>query len=1010
MDNFIKDKVKVICNELYKLTEKRIIEISYLKYIQVDYKTSEMCPVPDGEWKDFKRGDRVFGKDAHFWFYAEIKTPKAEDNIEYALELVTTCDGDWNASNPQGLLYLDGNLVQGLDLNHRKAYLKADTRYKVHIYFYTSMIESGTDVMLNIKSVDIPVRDLFYDLKVPYDAAMCFDENDYAHIKTIRCLDRACNLLDLRCPGSKDFYNSIEKAREYIKEEYFEKECGKSDVIVSYIGHTHIDVAWLWTLAQTREKVQRSFSTVLALMERYPEYIFMSSQPQLYEYLKEEAPVTYEKVKEMVKVGRWEVEGAMWLEADCNLSSGESLIRQITHGKRFMEEEFGVKSHILWLPDVFGYSAALPQILYKTGVDKFVTSKISWNESNRMPYDSFMWEGIDGTEIFTYFLTAQSHRDYLIDKTYTTYNGILTPETNLGTWERYQQKEYNNETIVSFGYGDGGGGPTEEMLENYRRLNFGLPGMPKAQMSFVGDFLARVKENFDKNCEATGRILRWVGELYLEFHRGTYTSRAKNKRNNRKGEFLCMGTETLSAISMLLLNEKYPQDELYRNWRVLLLNQFHDIIPGSSIEEVYVDSDKQYKELFDEVGELKKNKLERLFSNVSKKGIFVYNPNSFTASGYAKYNDKLIYVRDIPAMGWKVLDSTADSGTISVSDNEIESRYYSITFDKNMNIVSLYDKENDREVVGNNGVYNQIVAFEDFPRAHDNWEISSYYKDKQFAVNNVIEVESFTGNGYGGLLITRKYLNSEIKQKITLYSESRRIDFETEIDWHENHTVLKALFPTNVHTNKATYEIQFGNLERPTYENTSWDKARFEVCAHKWCDLSEEGYGVSLLNDCKYGHSALGNEMTLTFLKCGTDPNSKSDEGVHKFTYSIYPHKDSFKKAGTINEAYLLNRPFEVCEAQGTGDLPAEYSFVNCDCDNIVIETVKKADKKDGIVLRLYDSWNMKSNPALNFGFDCKKVYLCDMLENPIAEIGNGNSIRLYVKNFEIVTLYLEIW
>lgn len=508
MDNFVKDKVRVICDELYKFREKTITEIPELKFIPTDYKTNVICPTPDGNWENFKREDRVFGKDAHFWFYTEIKTPKAEKNKEYALELVTTCNGEWNVTNPQGLLYLDGKLVQGLDLNHRKAYLKADTEYKVHIYFYTSMLEGGTEVMLNIKSIDTKVNELYYDLKVPYDAAMCFDDKEYAHIKTIKHLDRACNLLDLRCPEGENFYDGIEKARVYMRDEYFGKECGKSDAIVSYIGHTHIDVAWLWTLAQTREKVQRSFSTVLALMERYPEYIFMSSQPQLYEYLKVEAPETYEKVRKMVKAGRWEVEGAMWLEADCNISSGESLIRQIIHGKRFMEEEFGVKSHILWLPDVFGYSAALPQILDKTGIDKFVTSKISWNESNCMPYDSFMWEGIDGTEIFTYFLTAQFHSDHVINKTITTYNGILTPDTNLGTWERYQQKEYSNETIVSFGYGDGGGGPTEEMLENARRLSCGLPGMPKAQMSFAGEALERVKKNFDDNCNATGNRIK----------------------------------------------------------------------------------------------------------------------------------------------------------------------------------------------------------------------------------------------------------------------------------------------------------------------------------------------------------------------------------------------------------------------------------------------------------------------------------------------------------------------
>lgn len=1009
MDIFIKDKVKVLCEELSKMIEKNVEEIPELKMLPSEYKSTAECPTADENWTSFKRGDRVFGKDKHFWFYTEIKTPKAEKNKEYALEIVTDYKGEWNADNPQGLLYIDGKLAQGLDLNHRKFYLKPDTEYKIHIYFYTSMLGSGTDVMLNVKSVDIPVKNMYYDLKVPYDAAMCFDEREYSHIKTIKHLDRACSFLDMRAPGSDEFYAGIEKARAYLKEEYFEKECGHSDAIVSYIGHTHIDVAWLWTLAQTREKVQRSFSTVLTLMERYPEYVFMSSQPQLYEYLKEEAPEVYEKVKEMVKKGRWEVEGAMWLEADCNLCSGESLVRQIIHGKNFMKEEFGTDSHILWLPDVFGYSAALPQILKKSGVDRFVTSKISWSESNRMPYDSFMWEGIDGTEIFSYFLTAQPHSDYLIDKTFTTYNGMLTPETNLGTWERYQQKEYNNETIVTFGYGDGGGGPTEEMLENARRLAYGLPGMPKAQMSFAGDFLERVKDNFDKHCETTGRTPKWVGELYLEFHRGTYTSRAKNKRNNRKGEFLCMQSETLSAIAERLLNEEYPSEVFHRNWRVMLLNQFHDIIPGSSIAEVYEDSDEQYAKLFEEVGAVNEDKLAKLAENVSKSGLFVYNPNSFRASGYAKYGDKLIYVEDIPAMGWRVVEDVKEGDAVFASKDKLENKYYVVKFDADMNIVSLFDKENGREIVEEGKAFNRITAFEDFPRANDNWEISNYYKDKSFPVNDVVSVEEFSENGCGGVVVVRKYLSSTIKQTIKVYDNSRRIDFDTEIDWHENHTVVKAMFPTNVHASKASYEIQFGNLERPTHANTSWDAAKFEVCAHKWCDLSEEGYGVSLLNDCKYGHSTSGSEMTLTFLKCGTDPNPKSDEGEHKFTYSIYPHKDTFKQAGTINEAYLLNRPFEVRKAVGGGALPGEYSFVSCDSENIVIETVKKAEKTDAIVIRLYDAWDKKSKPVINLGFDYKKAYICDMTENPIKEVGNGGSIELDMGNFEIVTLYVEV-
>lgn len=1015
MNPFVKDKIRLTCENLKKLSEKVIYEVPELKYIPWGYKKAGEQPVPDESWKIFSRFDRVQGKDEHFWFYVELRTPAVSENQCLALELITGHEGEWDATNPQGLLYLNGEIVQGLDINHRQAILEPDKEYKILLYFYTGMIENHIEVMMNIKSIDLPVQKLYYDMKVPFDAAMCFGEDEYAHIKTIKHLEQACNWIDFRNPGSREFYESIAAADKYLKEEYYEKECGNSEAVVSYIGHTHIDVAWLWTLAQTREKTQRSFATVLKLMDQYPEYVFMSSQPQLYDYLKQEAPELYEKVKKKVKEGRFEVEGAMWLEADCNLSSGESLVRQILHGKKFMQEEFGVESHILWLPDVFGYSAAMPQILQKSGVDQFVTSKISWNESNQIPYDSFMWQGIDGTEVFTYFLTAQSHKDYQEKKTFTTYVGTISPEMNLGTWERYQQKEYNNETIVTFGYGDGGGGPTAEMLEVGRRLEYGLPGMPKAQMSRAGDFLARVEESFHKNCKVTGRTPRWVGELYLEFHRGTYTSIAKNKKNNRKCEFLCQEAETLAVMDKLLCGGEYPLAELYDNWQVLLLNQFHDIIPGSSIKEVYEDSDRQYAQVCEEVGGIKEEKIADLAKNVSAKGLFVYNPNSFEVTGYVKNGEERVLVRNIPALGWKVVDEKeicgAETGlqnSVQVSENRIESSHYSISFDGNMNIVSLFDKDNDREIIAEGGVGNQLRIFEDYPREYDNWEISNYYKQKMWEVNDVQSVTPVCGNGFGGFEIVRSYMNSTIMQTILVYGESRRIDFETKLDWHEHHVLLKAAFPTTIHTNKATYEIQFGNLERPNHSNTSWDAAKFEVCAQKWGDLSEEGYGVSLLNDCKYGYSADGNEIALTLLKCGTHPNEEADQGEHTFTYSLYPHKDSFKQSGTIQEAYLLNRPLECMPTVGGGTLPLEYSLISCDCENIVIETVKEAEDGNGIIVRMYEAWGKKCNPKLKLGFDAKKISLCDLMEQPLAEIGAGDEVKLKVGNYEIVSLLIK--
>ena len=527
-------------------------------------------------------------------------------------------------------------------------------------------------------------------------------------------------------------------------------------------------------------------------------------------------------------------------------------------------------------------------------------------------------------------------------------------------------------------------------------------------MSRVGDFLERVEKNFNENCEKTGLTPRWVGELYLELHRGTYTSMAKNKKNNRECEFLCQGSETLSVIDRLLLGGDYPAAILHDSWKILLLNQFHDIIPGSSIKEVYEDSDRQYAEVYKAVGAIKRDKLTTIASNVTERGVLVYNPNSFTASGYVKQGDEYVYAENIPAMGWKVINE-AVAGSVSVTHKRIESSHYIISFNDDMNIISLFDKDNNREVVAEGKTVNQLRAFEDYPYEWDNWEIAGYYKQKMLEINDVQSVDIISGNGYGGFRIVRRYMDSLITQSIIVYSESRRIDFETDLDWHQQHTLLKAAFPTTVHTSKATYEIQFGSVERPTHENTSWDKARFEVCAQKWGDLSEEGYGVSILNNCKYGHNAEGSEMSLTLLKCGTYPNTEADQGLHSFTYSLYPHKGSFKQGGTINEAYILNRPLEAIQTNGGGSLPVEYSLVSCDCENIIIETVKQAESGNCIIVRMYDAWDKKSAPTVKFGFDAKKVLLADMMENPIRELGSGTEVRLNVSNFEIVTLMIEI-
>ena len=1013
---FLHEKLEEILKVLNGSKAESLGMLDGFTYMKSDYRKPNELPVDDG-WENFIPGTKIYDEDVHFWFHKKFKTCKAQENKTLQFNVSTHYFNGWYfPRKPQLMVFLNGELYAGMDIKHREIPLEFDTEYDMYIYYYVAPMYYGTEKSSeayvefrpSLSLIDSRVEKLIYDISVPFEASKCFDETDVNYKTIIKYLNAATSFLDLRKPRSDEFYKSIALCDEYLQKEFYTKKCGKSEAIVGAIGHTHIDVAWLWTYAQTAEKAQRSFATVVNLMKRYPEYKFMSSQPQLYKYVKTHSPELYEEIKKLVKEGRWEVEGAMWVEADCNLTSGEGLVRQILYGKKFIKEEFGKDSKILWLPDVFGYSAALPQILKKSGVDKFVTSKISWNQYNKMPYDTFMWRGIDGSEVFTYFLTAQDYVKNEEPKNYTTYNGNVEPKQVLGTWKRYQQKEYNNEVMLTFGWGDGGGGPEKDMLEKLVRLSCGIPGIPKTEIMFSSELLEHVQNNFSENCRLLNRIPKWTGELYLEHHRGTYTSISKNKKNNRKAEFLYQKTEGVSVISELLLKETYPQNEINDAWEVIMLNQFHDVLPGTSIKEVYEDSDNMYAEIFNKADKLLEQKITAIADNIDTEGgIFVYNPNSFAYSGAVMHDEKCFYAENIPSFGWKVILPTAEN-KISVTEKTIENRYYKIVFDDCFDIISLYDKEYDREVVKERTKLNQLQVFDDTPhREYDAWETASYVEDKMWHVDCVESVELIDEGERAGLCIKKNFMSSVIEQKIFVYENSRRIDFVTTIDWHDEHLLLKAVFPFNVNTNRVTYDIQFGNVERPTYKNTSWEAAKFEVCAHKWADVSDGDYGVSVLNDCKYGHSAEGSTLKLSLLKSPTWPNKEADKGKQEFMYSLYPHKGDFRTAGTVKESYKINQPPIVREIKKqSGTLPSKFSLLHCSSDNVIIETVKKAEVTDDIIIRMYETHNTQGKVKLKLSFDFKDAYLCDLLENNEEKlVSNGNELEIPIKGFEIITI-----
>ena len=995
---FIEEKIRIACEKLKEFTEVGWQKLENVEMVRCGYKT-ENRPPKDGFEPVVNGAPMEFTADEHAWFRFSAEIPCVKENESIYLRLTPAREGQWDATNPQGMVFIDGEVcLQGLDTNHTEFELTPGKK-NFNIYFYAGMSNAVLFPCFALVTKNNDAEKLYYDIGVAFAAMKLLDKKSTTYAAVCSVLDRTCMLLDFRGLRSPEFYKSVKAADAFMQKEYFDKLCGKAseaDGEISLIGHTHIDVAWLWTLAQTEEKAERSFSTVIKLMEKYPDYVFMSSQPQLYEYVKQNDPELYEKIKACIKEGRFEPEGAMWLESDTNLVSGESLIRQILYGKKFMKEEFGAENHILWLPDVFGYSAALPQILKKCGVDTFFTTKISWCETDTFPHDNFIWEGIDGSEVFAVLSDSYVKR--------------LDPQMIVDSMKKHVDKKYSSTHLSTFGFGDGGGGPTAHMLENYERLKKGLPGLPKVTMKKSADTLAEIHEQFQKSAEELRFTPKWVGELYLEMHRGTYTTQAANKKNNRKCEYLYQDAESAASCAMLLTGAAYPVKKLSDGWHTILKNQFHDIIPGSSITPVYEDSAREYAALLADGKEMLDSSLSALAKNIKTDGgVFVYNPAPFETSGYVTCGNKEIYAENIPAHGYAVVSDTAvQTKAVTADGKSLENDLIRVEFDEHMHIVSVYDKAEKRELIPDGEKANVLEIYEDYPRSYDAWEITEYYKQKKWFIDDVSSVETVKTAGKCGVKITRSYRNSVLSQFIYLTPASKLIGFETEVDWHEDHVLLKAAFPLDIRTDAAKYEIQFGHISRPTHRNTSWDQAKFEVSAHKWADLSEADYGAALLNDCKYGYSCEENVLKLSLLKAPTYPSPVADRGHHSFTYALYPHIGSVELSDTVKNAYLLNKPMTAFKipANTSGSLPERFAPVASSAESAVIDTFKAAEDGNGYIVRLYDSANRKTNVTLSFGFDIKKAYLCDMLENNETELAvSGGNVTFPLTNFEIKTV-----
>lgn len=1034
--------------------EKRIEELEGYRYREVRHIGKLLVKEEEGgveipnpkvpdTFEDFhveSEGYFWSGWDKYLWLHAEAKIPEEWQGKDIVGLFDFGKTGGGNNSGFEAMLYMEGKPYQAVDSNHQEVFFGGGAAGKtigLTFRLWSGMEGGGIPTAQEhriqkaaVAWLDGEADDLYYLGKMMLETACQMPEGNPQKYQLLRALEKAFRLVDWAEPGSDGFYESVHQADRCLNEELdgIEK---KEDVTIHCVGHTHIDMAWLWRLKHTREKASRSFSTVLRLMERFDDYIFLQTQMQLYEYIKKDFPEIYDQIKKRIQEGRWEIDGAMWVEADCNLPSGESLTRQILVGTRFMKEEFGKEAKFLWLPDVFGYSWALPQILKNSGINTFMTTKISWNEFNRMPHDTFYWTGMDGSQVLTHFVTTPD-ADSTIGPWFYTYNGMLTPYTVKGVWEGYNDKNLTNDLLISYGFGDGGGGVNREMLEQRRRMDR-IPGLPNVRTGTAGEYFRKLQEDI-KNTEEY--VHTWDGELYLEFHRGTYTSHAYNKKMNRKMEYLYREAEWMAAMAALKQGDikKADQERLTEGWKIILRNQFHDIIPGSAIFTVYDDSKAEYAKA-EEIGKGVEEEAFCVLAKPQKDTWTVLNNAGWSLDGSVAFEESrrgvytdasgcelpmqrengTVYVKipKVPAMGALTVHfqegkESLQSGEtpFTVDASHIETPFYSIDLNEKGQITRIYDKEYERDVLAEGERANVLQVFEDKPNQFDAWNIDIFYQEKMREIDGLVSIKAVEcGSLRAVLRMEWKYRNTTVWQDMILYADSRRIDFVTKVDFHEQQQLMKVCFPVNIRSTEAVYDIQYGNVKRPNNWNTSWEMAKFETVGHRFADLSERGYGVSLLNDCKYGYDIKENRMRLTLLKGGINPDYKQDQGMHEFTYALYPHGGDFVEGCTVQEAHRLNQPLK---AVAGAFAEKEFSFLSFDKDLVEVDAVKRSEDGKGLIVRFHEYTGAREKIRLHPGFAYRSVTECDLMERPFGEAVTGEEIELTVTPYEIKTLYFE--
>ncbi|CAI6072290.1 hypothetical protein COHCIP112018_02339 [Cohnella sp. JJ-181] len=959
-------------------------------------------------------------------------------------------------SGGEGLLRVNGASYQGLDRNHTFVTLDAGrvgAAPELEIELYDPIPEPVdplnrqaviqppiSAIRSELVLANAPVQRLMYAATVVRDAAVLLPETDFRRARLLEALLRAMDGYVSLSEGDIREGSAVAEIETRLADEV-RAVGGNAEGVQHMVGQSHIDIAWLWPVRETVRKTSRTFSTVDALMREYPEFRYAQSQPLLFEFLKNNDPELYARVKERVAEGRWELVGGMYVEPDLNIPSGESLMRQMLYGQRFYREEFGRGSDIEWLPDTFGYCASLPQILKHGGVRYFMTTKLNWNDTNVFPYDLFRWVGIDGTPMLSYL----NHG----------INEHTTPKDIHEHWQSYRQKNVYPEQMLLYGHGDGGGGVTREMLEYVERGDL-MVGQPASKHSTAADFFAGAEAR-------RGELPEWHGDLYLELHRGTYTTHGRNKRSNRKAEVLYREAELWHALALPKLDAGLDgrlHGDLHDGWKLILLNQFHDIIPGSAITEAYATSDKEYGTIFEKGRASLDAILPALAAGIDTTAgqgtaYVVFNGLGWardvlttvatggrTAAALAAYDaeggllaadtagaDRLsVRVPSVPAFGYKTIwlrereDEVAASQAARLDTSAVaaeagqalgdswETDAYSVRFNARGEIVSLYDKAAAREIVKAGDAANRFGFYHDRPTLWDAWDIDERYELQPAGEAELLEKRVVLRGATMDVLRFRwKLHRSEISQDVVFCHGDRRIDFRTRVVWNEAHKLLKVAFPVDVVASKATYEIPYGALERPTHRNTSWEQAQYEVCGHRFVDVSEHGYGVSLLNDCKYGYDIQGTTIRLSLLRAPKWPDTTADLGEHEFTYSLYPHAGDWRSAHTARRAAELNAGDVVLAAERqSGSLAPAGALLPFESEHVVLDSVKPAEDGDGVVLRLYESSGGRGSATLHWPRPFERAVLSDALESDGEALdAEGGRIALSFAPFEIKTIKL---